>query len=150
MKLTIKRIIKFTIALVLIIISLLVIQYIAVPISRPYGSIRNYVLKVIPVGTSWDVCQQISNDKGWKVEQTSDRGLNVNVNYEDREAHIASEEDIRDGVKFPYRQILGDKSMLIYLGRYHNPLITDVYAYLAFDKNGELVDAFIRKDIDAP
>lgn len=148
MKIVMKRIIKFAICFILIVLLFLIIRYIAVPISRPHGSVRNYVLKVIPVGTSWDVCQQTSNDKGWEVEQTSDWGLNVNVNYEDKEAHFASEEDIHDGLKFPYRKILGDRSMLIYLGQYHNPLVTDVYAYLAFDENGELINAFIRKDID--
>ena len=47
-----KRIIKFTITLVLIVLLFLIIRYIAVPISRPFSSVRDYVLKLIPVSTS--------------------------------------------------------------------------------------------------
>ena len=47
-----KRIINFTISLVLIILLFLIIWYIAVPISHPFSSIRDYVLKLIPVSTS--------------------------------------------------------------------------------------------------
>ena len=143
-----KRTIKFTITLVLIVLLFLSIRYVAVPISRPFGSVHNYVLKKIPVGTSWEDCQQIANDKDWEIRQTSDLGLDVC--YEDGTGYFATEDDIRNGVKFPYREILGDKSMLIYLGEYHNPLDTAVYTYIAFDEKGELIDVFIRKDIDAP
>ncbi len=97
-----KRIIKFTITLVLIVLLFLIIRYIAVPISRPFDSVRDYVLKLMPVSTSWDDCQQIANDQGWKIRQTSDLGLNVC--YEDGTGHFATEEDIRDGVKFSYRR----------------------------------------------
>ncbi len=146
MKKLMNIIIKFVIFPILIVLSIFIVRYIAIPISRPFGSVHNYVLKKIPVGTSWEDCQQIANDKDWEIRQTSDFGLNVC--YEDGEGHFATEDDIRNGVKFPYRQILGDKSMLIYLGNYHNPLDTAVFAYLAFDENGELIDTFIRKDID--
>ena len=47
-----KRIINFSISSVLIVLLFLIIRYIAVPISRPFSSVHDYVLKLIPVSTS--------------------------------------------------------------------------------------------------
>ena len=114
------------------------------PISRPNASVEKYVLKKIPIGTSMDdVIEITENHKKWKVEQISLKGglrksqITGNVLFADPEEEYEN-----------YIDVIGEKSMLIYLGEYYGPLHTAVLAYLAFDENDKLIKVAIRRDID--
>lgn len=146
MKRILNRIIAVVIVMFVILISSLIIIYLAVPICRPRASVRSYVLRNIPIGTSWDDCLQILDDKEWNVKAAFELGLKIN--YKDMEGGLATKEYMTESVKNPNIKIVGEKSMFIYLGEYYNPLNTAVFAYFAFDGNDELVEVIIRKDID--
>ena len=45
---------------------------------------------------------------------------------------------------------LTEEMMSVELGEYSLSFHTAVFAYLAFDENRQLIDAAIRRDIDAP
>ncbi|MBR1553827.1 MAG: hypothetical protein IJ644_00350 [Oscillospiraceae bacterium] len=127
------------------------LQRLFVPISRSNESVQKYVMKSLPLGTSWEDAIQIIDDKEWKLDGIyPDYGLLVsNIDSHCYGIGIASgDSDLENH---------GVKSMKIYLGETHIMypqhlfLIfpNDVSAYLAFDENEKLTEIIIHRDIDA-
>lgn len=141
---------KVTKRIVVVIVSLIVLPflaygifYLAVPISRPDDAVHSYVLRKMPIGTSWDDAIVKISNQNWGLESTHDCGLVVSkITGFVRYPHDNEEES-------PDLYFIGTKSMYIYLGEYYNPWNVSVCAYLAFDENGKLIEAFIRKDYDS-
>lgn len=152
MKNKLKRIVK---RVLIVITSLLVLLFLAfgtfllvVPISRPNDSVRSYVIRKMPMGTSWDDVLEIIDDKGWKVEQTDTKhGLCI---YDGAgSTSFATEDELKYREKAPSEsRIVGVKAMFVELGEFYGPFHTAVFAYLAFDENDELIEVTIRRDID--
>lgn len=158
MKTDIKNIIKKAIKRTLIILVTIVmlpflafgILLLVVPISRPDDSVRNYVLKQIPMGTNWDNADEIIGKKKWLILETHlESGLRINDGAGN--AGFASDDEMLNGAEDPEKvRIVGTKAMFVELGEFYGPFQTAVFAYLAFDENDELVEVAIRRDIDAP
>lgn len=139
----------------IIIVAIAVLPFLAfgalllfVPISRPNDSVRNYVLKKIPIGTNWDDAVEIIDQKRWLIKEVNlEGGLRINdgAGY----AEFASSEEMRNGSENDDIRIVGLKSMFVELGSFYGPFDTFVFAYIAFDENSELVEVSIRRDIDA-
>ena len=120
------------------------------PLCRSNSGVRSYVMKRIPIGTNWDDAERIIADNKWTIEEISNEyGLRINDSAEN--VSFASSKDIRSGVNNNNGiRIVGTKALRVKLGEYSLPFHTAVFAYLAFDENGQLIDAAIRRDIDAP
>lgn len=148
-KKAIKRILVIFISIVMLPFLAYGILLLTVPISRSNESVRSYVLSKIPMGTSWDNAVELIDKKGWKIELTDiEHGLRINAAGK---AYFASDDEMINGAEDPENvRIVGTKSMFVKLGEYDAPFNTAVFAWLAFDENNELVEAVIRRDIDAP
>ena len=117
------------------------------PISRPNKSVCSYVQKHIPIGTSWEDATNTIEDNKWKIKQTnSEYGLRINDEADN--VSFAAKEDVTD-LNNDNIRIAGSKAMLVKLGEYYAPFNTAVFAYLAFDEKGNLIEIAIRRDIDA-
>lgn len=150
MKKTIKRILIILAAIVILPFLLYGIFWLAVPISRSDADVRAYVLQQIPVGTGWEDVISVAGDKEWEIRETrTARGLRINDAA--GTASIASEDEMQEGAENKENvRIVGEQAMFVHLGEYRMIFHTAVFAYLAFDENGELIEAAIRRDIDAP
>lgn len=152
MKHNIKKIMK-RIGIILITVIILFILFIGlfllfVPISRSDEAVHNYVLRKIPIGTTWNDVMEVIDDKGWKVRQTSyEHGLRINDAAGN--AYFASDDEMKYGTTNSNIRIVGVKSMWVELGEYYGPFHTAVSVYLAFDENDQLIEATVRRDIDA-
>ncbi|MCM2275790.1 MAG: hypothetical protein NDI75_13460 [Candidatus Didemnitutus sp.] len=47
-------------------------------------------------------------------------------------------------------QVVGVKSIRVFLGEYRSPLVTSVSAFFAFDAEGKLIDVWVWKTVDGP
>lgn len=150
MKKAIKRTLIILVAIIMLPFIAFGILLLVVPISRPDDSVRNYVLRQIPMGTSWDYADEIIGKKKWLIVETSvERGLRINDGAGN--AGFASDDEMLNGAENPKKvRIVGTKAMFVELGEFYGPFHTAVFAYLAFDENNELVEVAIRRDIDAP
>lgn len=150
MKKAIKRILTILAVIVILPFLLYGIFWLAVPISRSDEDVRAYVLQQIPVGTDWDDVISAAEDKEWEIrESKTDRGLRINDAAGN--TSIASEDEMQNGAENRENvRIVGKQAMLVRLGEYRVIFHTAVFAYLAFDEDGKLVEAAIRRDIDAP
>lgn len=150
MKHNMKKIIK-RIGIILITVFILIILIIGlfllfVPISRPDEAVHNYVLRKIPIGTTWNDVIEIIEDKGWEIRQTStEHGLWINSSGR---GGFASDDEMKYGTENSNIRIVGVKSMWVELGEYYGPFHTAVSVYLAFDENNKLIEAVVRRDID--
>lgn len=153
MKKPIKKAIKYFSIIIVVIVMLPFLAFggllLFVPISRPNDSVRNYVLRQIPMGTSWDDTIEIIDKKGWIIEQTDiEHGLIV---YDAAgSAMFADDLEMEFREKAPSEsRVVGTKAMFVELGEFYGPFYTAVFVWLAFDENNGLVEAVIRRDIDA-
>ncbi len=152
MKITVKKTIK---RIIIIIAAIVIIPALAfggfllfVPISRSDNAVRNYVLRKIPMGTSWDNAIEIIEKKQWQIKESDpERGLRIN--YGAGYAEFASDEEMRNGSENGDIRIVGLKAMFVELGEFSAPFDTVVSAYMAFDENDELIEVEIRRDIDS-
>lgn len=150
MKHNIKKIMK-RIGIILITVIILFILNIGlfllfVPISRPDEAVHKYVLRKIPIGTTWNDAAEIIDDKGWEIRQTStEHGLWINSS---KRGGFASDDEMKYGTENSNIRIVGVKSMWVELGEYYGPFHTAVSVYLAFDENNKLIEAVVRRDID--
>ncbi len=108
------------------------------------------MLQQIPMGTDWDGVISVAEDKEWEIRETStDRGLRINDAAGN--ASFASENEMQSGSENREKvRIVGEQAMFVRLGEYHVIFHTAVFAYLAFDENGKLIETAIRRDVDAP
>lgn len=149
-----KKIIKVPVFfLILFVLYLLMFDIILlfIPISRSGNSVRDYILKKIPMGTSWnDTIKIVENNKKWNIyEDTTEFGISI-----EPETKFALIGDYQNSDM----EYIGEKSMKIYLGEYYAPLppflfiptSNVVFAYLAFDKDDKLIEIGIQKEIDGP
>lgn len=134
------------------------------PISRSNESVRRYVLRKIPIGTSYDEAIEIISSKGWEIKQTNtDYGLEYGlwINEDNSAAHFADIEDVEDYKSDPVIsttspflptdtfRIVGKKVVYVKLGEFYGPLPTAVKAYIAFDENNELLEVIVLRDVDS-
>ena len=148
-----KKAIKRIVIILIVIVALPFLAYglllLTTPISRSDESVRDYVFRQIPAGTSWEDAIAIIEEEEWEIEEIStDSGLRIN----DVAGNVsfATSEEMLYGVKdSETTRIVGTQAMYVRLGEYYGPFHEAVFAYLAFDENGELVEVAIRRDIDA-
>ena len=149
MKKAMKRISMILAAIVILPFLLYGIFWLTVPISRSNEEVRAYVLRQIPMGTGLDDVILISEEMEWEIRETSaDCGLRINDSAGN--AGFASVDEMQNGSENPEKvRIVGEQAMFVELGQYYGPFHEAVFAYLAFDENGALVEVAIRRDIDA-
>ena len=142
-----KRLKKFFITIITTFIFISVLSgifWLVVPISRSHDAVRSYVLKEISLGTDWDRTIKIMEAQNWKIKEAyTDRGLAISKVTGG--IHYANEDDMNNS----NLNIVGEQCMFVYLGEYSAPVDVAVFAYLAFDSNGKLVEVYIRKDVDS-
>ncbi len=147
MKKIIKRIGIILITVFILIILIIGLFLLFVPISRPDEAVHKYVLRKIPIGTTWNDAAEIIDDKGWEIRHTSyEHGLRINDAAGN--AYFASDDEMKYGTENSNIRIVGVKSMWVELGEYYGPFHTAVSVYLAFDENNKLIEAVVRRDID--
>lgn len=101
------------------------------------------------MGTTWDDVISVAEEKEWEIRETStDCGLRINDAAGN--ASIASDDEMsNEPENAEMVRIVGEQAMFVKLGQYYSPFHTAVFAYLAFDENGVLVEVAIRIDVDA-
>ena len=147
----IKKIIKSPIFIFITIVMVPFLAFgmflLAVPISRPNEYVRDYVLREIPMGTSWDNAIKIIAENKWYIsESRTEQGLCI---YPNGSAYFANANEMLNGPENVKDRIVGTKAMFVQLGVFYGPTHTAVFAWLEFDENDELVEAVIRRDIDS-
>lgn len=140
----IKKTILITIAAL---ISLIVICNFFINIFPLMGtevSVSKYVLKSIPLETSYEEAIEIvDNHKKWEIRaENLNGGLSI---YPSGNIGFESSNDKDD----PNIEIIGEKALDIFIGEYYAPFCVSVRAYLVFDENDKLIGVRIRNDVDA-
>ncbi|MDE6797053.1 MAG: hypothetical protein K2J36_03460 [Ruminococcus sp.] len=117
------------------------------PIVLSNKSVRNYVIREISIGTSWEDVTKIINENKWIIKIVDiEHGLEINDAAES--VDFASTDEMSNGSKYANSRIVGKKAMFVELGEFYSPFHTAVFAYLAFDENDSLMEVAIRRDID--
>lgn len=130
-----KKYIHCTISIILAVILVSCILEAFNPLRRSEESIREYVLRAIPIGTDIDAAAQIIEAKGWTIGYISrEHGCKVDSHGDIDNSGV---EDI------------GSQSIRAHLGTYYVGFRRDISAFLAFDEEGKLLDVGIRRDIDS-
>ena len=148
-KVLIKRILISIVIVIILPFLMFGILLLSVPISRSDESVCKYVLKQIPIGTSWNDSVRIIESNEWKIKENNmECGLII---YSSGYACYATEEAIyfSQNKAQSTSQVVGEKVMFIELGEYYGPFHTAVFAYLAFDEDDKLIEIAIRRDIDS-
>jgi hypothetical protein len=107
-------------------------------LRQSYDGIRASVLKATPLGSTPEFVQEVAKKKGWKTDRfhgfSPDRGYWMH------------------GPATPVERVVGVSSFSAVLGEFHEvpvPFVTTVEAYWGFDKDGRLIDVWIRSSTDA-
>ncbi|MCR4686654.1 MAG: hypothetical protein K5659_03730 [Lachnospiraceae bacterium] len=137
-----------TVILVIVLLLMLLVGiHFLNPLTHSNNSVKKYVLRTIPIGTTYDEVLKITEKKGWEIEyENENRGLMVIVSedraiyYDDYELDAINEN--------PNLRISGSKSLQVLLGEYYNPFPAAVYAWMVFDDQGKMTELFISRDID--
>ncbi|MDE6670806.1 MAG: hypothetical protein K2K16_01275 [Ruminococcus sp.] len=140
---------KFIKVVLIVIISVLayVLLWTFFPIVLSNKSVRNYVIREISIGTSWEDATKIINENKWVIKIVDiEHGLEINDSAES--VDFASTDEMSNGSKYASSRIVGKKAMFVELGEFYSPFHTAVFAYLAFDENDSLMEVAIRRDID--
>lgn len=117
------------------------------PIVLPDKSVRNYVIRKIPTGTSLEDTTEIITENKWIMQKLDiEHGLKINDVAES--VDFASTDEMLNGSKYPNSRIVGTKAVFVKLGEFCSPFHTAVFAYLAFDENDSLIEVAIRRDVD--
>ncbi|MDE5763949.1 MAG: hypothetical protein K2N49_07520 [Ruminococcus sp.] len=133
----------------IIIISALIylLLWIFFPIVLSDKSVKNHIMWKIPVGTNWEDTVEIIDKNKWTIEITDiEHGLRINDSA--GSAGFADTDTMLNGSECAKCRIVGKKAIFIELGEFYSPFHTAVFAYLAFDENGSLIETAIRRDID--
>lgn len=114
------------------------------PLMGTEVSVSNYILKTIPLGTSYDDAVEIvDNHKKWEIRaENLNGGLSI---YPSGYFGFAFSDDKDD----PDIEIIGEKALDIFLGEYYAPFCVSVRAYLVFDENDKLIGIRVRNYVDA-
>lgn len=106
--------------LCLVIVIILGVIFYSYPLRWSKSSIRNYVLRSVPIGMSMDSAIEVMEEKwGWDINTWSRMGIE-------------------------------EKRMRVHLGWYYGiPFRRDVCAYFSFDENEKLFDVTIVKYSDS-
>lgn len=114
------------------------------PLMGTEVSVSNYILKTIPLGTSYDDAVEIvNNHKKWeKRAENLNGGLSI---YPSGQIGFEFSNDKDD----PDIKIIGEKALDVFVGEYYAPFCVSVCAYLVFDENDKLIGIRIRNDVDA-
>ena len=125
-----------------IITLMVVIALIRNPLLRTEEGIRNYLLRITPIGTSMEeVIGVIDNHEKWSIRFISeDSGVSLHPTV----IPESSSRGLYNNPLFP-NNIIGERSLRVYLGNYS--LITRVYvdAFYAFDEDGKLIEILVWK-----
>jgi hypothetical protein len=96
------------------------------PLRRSDASVRAYLLRQVPPGSSIDTLRAVAQHEDWKIENTWSRGPHSG-----------------------WGGIDGATVAWIYLGGYWSALRTDLDSFWAFDDRGKLIDVRLRRMTDA-
>ncbi len=147
MKKVMKYVLISLVSLVVVCCLAIGLYFLCVPLARTNKGVCNYVLRKIPIGTGMEAVVSIAEKESWEIrEMYNERGLSINDNGS---VTIASKDEMLNGAQYKNDRIVGEQAMVIELGEFYGPFHTAVFAYLAFDGKGELVEVSIRRDIDA-
>ena len=135
-----KKIIVFFVIL-LILTSMAVIEFLSNPLRKSEEHIQADLLDALPIGTCMnDVITMVENHRHWKVSGRIMDDIGI----------IVGPRGPSIGYPLPDEEEVGVKSMELLLGNYHAYFLieTHVSAFIAFDKNSELIDIAIRKSMN--
>ncbi|MCL2109102.1 MAG: hypothetical protein FWH20_07140 [Oscillospiraceae bacterium] len=121
----------------IILICIIVINIIN-PVRMPNWFIRTYMLILTPIGTDMDRVIKIAEGHLlWKVNSIYERGYTHRNGRPDR------------GTTSKEENIIGVKSIEVYIGKYHMFFRRDVSVFYAFDEEGKLIDVAVLKEWDS-
>ena len=115
------------------------ISMIADPIRRPRPMVRNYVLRLTPMGTDIDeVVRILENVEGWTI-----MFVDYNLGF------------TLPTAPNPYDTAIGNQSIRVFAGNYwpsNFPIIgliqwTTVSIFWGFDEDGKLIEVYVRKSL---
>jgi len=105
----------------------------------PEEVIQSNLLETIPIGTSMgDVGIIVAGNREWTIR----------VIREDLGVVLNSSGIPWRGNSMPGFTVIGEQSIEIHIGTYYFITRIDVGAYLAFNKDGELIEIFVRREYD--
>jgi len=132
---------------IIIIVAFLTVLVICTnPLRWPHKWVRNYILKMTPIGTHIDdVAALIASKERWNT---------YSINYESGFVHP----HLRDDPKWPTstisgNSVIGEKSIRVHIGTYRAfyKLFFETYVDVlwGFNQDGELIEVFVWKSINA-
>ena len=128
--------------IILLVVIMIGIQMLINPLHRSETSIRNYILRLTPLGTSMeDTIKIVKNSNKWEVRS---------IDYEN--GFWSQGRPIPGGIKDEQgRTIIGEKSIRVensYRAFYSLFLLeTVVNIYWGFDADGKLIEVYVSKYI---
>ena len=123
------------------------------PLRGPDASVRAHVLRAMPIGTSiYDAVYIVENHRQWESSRrfgglVHDRGIPLTRGG----SPMLPYEGTAD--RWPPEQLIGEQSMVIYIGTYRTLFFgvpSSVEAFIAFDGDGELIEIFIGRLLHFP
>ena len=97
------------------------------PLRRSDQAVHRYLLKNVPVGSTFETLKSVAAQKGWRINGTWN-------------GHVAHSD---------WGGIDGHTIAWVYLGGYRHLFQTDLDSFWAFDENGKLVDVITRRMTDS-
>ena len=117
---------------------MIVIGVISNPLMRTQSAIHRRLLHLTPIGTNIEeVIRVAEGNSDWRVMSIRE---DVGV-----PGHFVRSSSVRDMYEhISSADFIGEQSVSVHLG---SSAMTDVVAYYAFDKDGKLIEVFIRRTI---
>lgn len=125
----------------------LIIYIVSNPLIWSEDVIKARLLEDVPIGTSMEEAESYVKKKGWKVIYISEKDGFWDQRKSDPERYSC-----RSGGngRIEYGDcVVGDKNMRTELGEYRIIFITSVTVFWGFDNQGQLIDIWVWKAIDA-
>ena len=133
--------VKITLMILVWIAIMILVHFLMNPLSRPEASVRNYILRITPLGTDMeDVIAIVENRAGWEV-----RLINHTSGFIHQGPRIPGWPTDERG-----RTVIGEKSIKVegsYRAFYRYFLESVVNINWGFDANGKLVEVTVSKYI---
>jgi|GEM_PF-794560 len=130
------------ISVILALSLMIVVPMFVNPLRRPQANVRNYILRLTPLGTSIeDVIETIESRRGWEV-----RYINFEGGYLHPGPRIPGWPTAQSGAS-----IIGEQSVRIYRNYrafYKLFLSAAVNIYWGFDADGRLIEVHVNKFIE--
>ena len=112
------------------------------PLRRTNNSLRRYMLRITPIGTSMDdVLSVARNNPNWTVRF-------IDLDYGVVFFPSTTTPTRMSGEWASPENLIGNKSVQVHLGTRQAIFRSNITAFYAFDSDGNLIDIFVLREVD--